>query len=167
MNNEQRTVNKKSKGFTLIELLIAIAVFAMTMTGVVMVFIRAIEGQRKTASLQEVQENGRFIMEMMAKEIRMSTINSSGGENQTLDITAHKATGDESAVYALSGGQILRNGQAITSGKIQVNQLKFYINKGSGAQDMATVVLTLEDKEQKIEEQAKINLETTISSRAY
>jgi hypothetical protein len=108
---------------------------------------------------------------MMAKEIRMSQINTTVGENNSLDITAHKETGEVSVIYYLDSSRIFRNeegnSQAITSDKVKVSNLKFYVSKDGNIQPRVTIVMTVESTGQKPEQQAKINLQTTISSRAY
>lgn len=162
MNNSNL---KSNKGFTLIELIVAMAIFVVVISLTMGIFVKAIEGQRKVKAIQNVQENARFVLERMAREIRMSTINTSAGNN--LGITAYKVTGDESVIYSLSGDQILRNGEAVTSSQIQVSQLKFYVNQDPNIQDRVTIMIAVQNIAQKPKQQVKINLQTTISLRDY
>lgn len=157
---------KKNRGFTLIELLVALAVFAVVIVLAVDIFLRGLEGQRKSSALQLVQENGRYALELMAREIRMSTINTSERQSNILEITAYKSSGSEDVSYELSGGQILRNSQAITSEKVKVSSLNFYIRKNN-IQPNVTITMTIETFGEKASQKSKINLETTISSRDY
>lgn len=159
-------MKKNSRGFTLIELLVALGVFALTITLAIDIFLSGLEGQRKSSAFQLVQENGRYALEMMSREIRMSKINSSHGYDDELDITAFKPSGSEDVIYQLRDGLILRNSQPITSAKVVVSALDFYIRK-NGVQPNVTVAMTIETTGAKPEQKAKINLETTISSRDY
>ena len=167
MNYELRIKNKKNTGFTLIELIVAMAVFSLAIVGAVGIFIRAIEGQRKIAAIQAVEENARFVLEMLAKEVRMSAVNSPNGANDSLDIIARKEAGDEPVVYSLANGQIIRNGEAITSSQVKVSRLKFYINKSAGAPTLVSLAITIENQSQKTEKKAEMNLATTLSDRVY
>src|SRR3989344_4808016 len=63
------------KGFTLIEAVVATAVFAFVISSVIATYIGVLKIDRKTRSQRAVYDNGRFIMEFLAKEIRNGTIN--------------------------------------------------------------------------------------------
>ncbi|MCR4322615.1 MAG: prepilin-type N-terminal cleavage/methylation domain-containing protein, partial [Candidatus Azambacteria bacterium] len=66
-------------GYSLIELMVAIGVFAVVVTVMSGTFIISLRGQGKSATAQNVGDNMRYAMEVMAKEIRMGTIKVSQG----------------------------------------------------------------------------------------
>lgn len=150
------------KGFTLIEIIVAAALFSLISLAITNLFISAIKGQRQITSLQAVQENGRYLMESISKEIRTSQIISSDGTTNTLQI---KNANGENVEYVFSNKQITRNGEILNSGNIKTDG-RFYIKK-TNSQPRATVIMVLNYKSDKPEESVKINLETTMSSRIY
>ncbi|MFH1129222.1 MAG: prepilin-type N-terminal cleavage/methylation domain-containing protein [Patescibacteria group bacterium] len=156
-----------TRGFTLIELLVAMSIFIVVITIVFGLFSSAIKGQRRVIAMQNIQENARFMLEFMAKEIRMSIINSPDGVSDTLSIT--RSDGDD-VVYAISNGRIFRDSpssdDAISAEEVFVTG-NFFI-EGVGIDDTQPKV-TIEIKVQGIgdrpEEQAFIDVQTTLSQR--
>ena len=67
------------------ELIVSLALFSIVIVVVLGLFSMGITAQRKVLALQDVQDNARFMLEFMAKEIRMSIIN--GGDSSVLNIT--------------------------------------------------------------------------------
>lgn len=63
---------KFEKGTSLIELLVAITLFAFMIIVATQIFKMVIDGQRNALSAQNVQENIRYAMEKISKEIRMA-----------------------------------------------------------------------------------------------
>lgn len=148
----------KQKGFTLIELLVAMIIFAIVVTTVITIFVRGTTSQRRVFALQEIQENARFMIEKIAKEIRMSEISSGSGEPSAIDII-HPV--NDNVNYSFSAGQILRNGAAINSNEVTVTG-KFSIDKTY--QPRVTISMEVKSSSQP---ENKINLQTTLSSRKY
>lgn len=165
MISKFKIAENKNGGFTFIETIVAVAIFSLVVVMVVGIFISIIQAQRKGLASQKVQENARYVLEMMAREIRMSEINTAAGLQNSLDITAHKATGDEAILYSLSNYQIMRNGQPITSDQVKINYLGFYVTKN--LQPRVTINLQVIAQGGKPSEQAQMNLQTTIVSRSY
>lgn len=64
--------NKKNKGFTLIELLVAVTVFTLVVGVAVDFFIYAVQSQRRVLAYQEVLDQTSFIIEYIARDIRMA-----------------------------------------------------------------------------------------------
>ena len=64
----------KEHGFTLVELLVAMAAFGLIVVAITGIFIAATKTQMKAFALQNAQESGRYLLETMTKEIRMSQI---------------------------------------------------------------------------------------------
>jgi len=150
------------------ELIVSLALFSIVIVVVLGLFSMGITAQRKVLALQGVQENGRFILEFMAKEIRMSTINS--GTASSINITRPEP-GGEIVEYTFNGNDLTRTvdgeGGAINSEDVIVNG-SFYV-AGVGAADAlepkVTIALSVQGSGTKIEEQARIDLQTTLSQR--
>ena len=157
---------KQNKAFTLIEVLIAISIFVVVITIVLSLFSAAIRGYRKVIAMQNVQENARFLLEFMTKEIRMSTISSY--TQNTLNIVR---SDNQAVAYVFSGGKLLRTSPS-SSGAISSEEVfisgRFYaegIGAGDNLQPKVTIMMSVEGIGAKIEEKAKINLQTTLSQR--
>jgi len=157
-------INKKSKGLTLIELITAIGIFSVIIVIVISLFAATLKGYRKSAALQNVQDNVRFLLDFMTKEIRQSTINSSAGEGDSLIITRPDST---SVTYAFNGTNIQRNGSSINSENVAVSG-RFLISgttAGDNLQPKVTISLKVQTQATKAEEKASINLQATLSQR--
>jgi len=62
----------KQSGLTLVEVMVAIVISLILLTGVIQIFVGNKQTYSKTEALSRVQENGRFAMDYIAKEIRMA-----------------------------------------------------------------------------------------------
>lgn len=58
------------KGFTLIELLVVMGVFAAVSAVVGGILFSTLRGSQKTTTLDEVRQNGNYVMSFMSKQIR-------------------------------------------------------------------------------------------------
>lgn len=159
--------NKNGAGFTLIELIVALAVFSSVVLSISGIFISVINSQRKILSIQNTQEAGRYLLESMIKEVRMSTINSSSADGVfTLNITNSKG---ETLDYVFDNinKRLMRQGQILSPDNIELSG-SFYITKGaSPSQSKVTIVMKIKAKGTKPEQQAKIDLESTVAARGY
>lgn len=158
--------NKQNKGFTLVELLVALVVFSLAVTIAISLFASALRSQRKSIAIQNVQDNARYLIGFIAKEIRMSEIKSPDGELFILDIN-HPDEGD--IRYQFTGVEVQRNGEKINSDEVQVDG-KFFIDgrsTGDDEQPRLTIVMKVETIGAKAEERAKVNLQTTLSQRGF
>lgn len=63
---------RKTEGFSLIELMIALVLGVFLIGGVIQVFLSNKTNYRFTEALTRLQENGRFALETMARDIRMA-----------------------------------------------------------------------------------------------
>ena len=159
----------KNKGFTLIELLVALGIFSMIMIGMTGTALSVMKSQRKAFSLQVVQESGRYILESMIKEIRMGVINSSSGSGlSSLNITNSDGQDIE---YQILGDKLccsINGGiwQDLSSSNIKLTG-SFYIRKNASPnRALVTVVIEIESKEEKTEEQSEIYIQNSITSRS-
>ncbi len=165
---------KYTNGFTLVETIITVFIFVIIVTVVIGSFVYALNLQRRGFNIQQVEENANFIFESMTKEIRVSTIN-------TADINCpisfpsacisinHPIDG--TVVYSISGTNLLKtiNGLQTTlnSNTIQFASLNFYISgtiNPDQKQPRVTILATI--KSTNTNQQATINIETTVSQRS-
>ena len=161
-----------SAGFTLVETLVVILIFSVIAVLMGGVFLGSLEIQRRAFNFQQAEENAGFILEAMAKEIRVSQIN--GPDTNcpatpaaTLSMT-HPVNG--SIIYSLSGSVIHRNAggidTSISSNTVQFTRLQFCIS-GSSIDDQrqprVTIVGSL--RSTKTKQQATIDFQTTLSQR--
>lgn len=62
------------KGFTLIEVLVSLFIFAIIMIATSQIFASAFQGYRYTRTVQKDAENAQFALNILAKELRTSTV---------------------------------------------------------------------------------------------
>jgi prepilin-type N-terminal cleavage/methylation domain-containing protein len=70
----KKKILKQESGFTLIEVISAAFIFAIVMILVGGMFVYFLNAQRRAINTQHVIENTNYIMESLAKEIRMATL---------------------------------------------------------------------------------------------
>jgi len=152
-----------------VEMLVAVFVFTLLISFLSGTAASVIKSQRKVYALQGVQEAGRFVLESMIKEIRTSRVNSVGGLRQDLQITNDKGI---DVIYQFTNGAdniAYRQGQPISPSGVNLTG-SFYVRKYV-LPEHAVVTIVLElgsvSVEGKPETQSKINLQGTISSRAF
>ena len=64
--------HKKLKGFTIIELMIALLLSSVLLTGVVQIYASSKQSYQVTENISRMQENSRFAMNLLTREIRMA-----------------------------------------------------------------------------------------------
>jgi hypothetical protein len=159
---------KNEKGVILMELIVSLALFSIAVIVILTLLSMGITAQRKVLALQSVQDNARFLLEFIVKEVRMGVISNSSAS--ALDIINQ----DGNAIrYSFINGNIERRtvpgnqGGAINSTDVIVSG-NFY-TAGIGTTDnlepKVTILLSVQGSGAKIEEQARINLQTTLSQR--
>jgi len=70
------------KGFTLLEMLISAAIFAITVVIGIDIFFGVARMQKRTAYIQDIQSDARYVMEEMATQLRQGMINYQWYEDQ-------------------------------------------------------------------------------------
>ncbi len=156
--------NKNKKGFTLIELLVAMTIFVVVVMIVFGLFSAAIRGQRRVMAMQNIQENARFILEFMAKEIRMSKINSVNAS--VLNVTRYgELFNDVEVEYVFYNGDLLKDNVQINSDEVSVTGKFYYSGITDDGQPIITIVLKVQGIGSRTEEQSFVNVQTTLSQR--
>ncbi|MDP3764281.1 MAG: prepilin-type N-terminal cleavage/methylation domain-containing protein [bacterium] len=158
------------EGFTLIELIVAMAVFSTVVTIVSSIFVSTVGSQRKNVNQQEVLENARYVLEIMARAIRQSTIQTADGTSSVLAIN-HPTKG--LVTYQLDSSQIKEStgvnpSLALSSSEVSIEKLDFII-KGKGASDFkqprVTIIISIKNTEVGVSTASSINLQTTVTPR--
>ncbi len=72
-------------GYTLVELLVAVAVGLVLLGGIYQVFQSSDTGYRYNQELSRLQENGRFLLEYMTREVRMAAYRGCLGRNASVE----------------------------------------------------------------------------------
>ena len=186
-------VNSYSKGFTLVEALVATSVFAFVVSSIVGIYISTIQLDRKTRGERAVAENARFIMEFLAKEVRNGRIDYASYPGQTaneIDQLYVVNQSDEAEAFRLEGSNCATTGVCnitltknplpptnLNSANVKVTKLEFragplenpyVLANNDHEQPKVTIILELQaNTGNSISDQAKINLQTTLSTRYY
>jgi prepilin-type N-terminal cleavage/methylation domain-containing protein len=159
---KKRFIN--NRGYTMIELMVALSIFVTVIIVVLGLFSMAIKGQRRVIAQQNVQENARFLMEFMAKEIRMSMITSSNGTSTDLTLTRSDS---DPVTYSIVDGKISRNGSSVSSEEVIVTGYFYVEGKDTNdkLQPKVTIVLGIQGVGSQVEEKSKMNIQATLSQR--
>ena len=169
---------KSNKGFTLAELLVALFCFGLLMSTIGAIAITISQGQRRAYISQAVQDETRYIMEMMSKEIRMAKIDDA---SDPLRLQITNSRGDK-VVYQLCSieGNLRRRDTTsiacsdISGDKYNLNSSKikllgnFYVMDNAGLRPpRITISIQAESSDPKYADSSRIYLQMTISSRDY
>lgn len=156
-----------TRGFTLIEILVAVFMISIIFTMVGSVFVSSLDLQRRAVNLQQTEENASYVLESMAKEIRVSQITSVDGCSSSLAITNQYG---EQVVYSQNGTDILRtvNGTQtrINSNTVQFTRLGFCVaGAATGDQKQPRVTITARMQSKNFRQQSMLDIQTTLSLR--
>lgn len=163
------TKRSSERGFGIVELIVTTFVFSLISIIVATNFVDVLDLQRRGFAAQLIQEETLFAFETMAREIRVSQIQSPDDLNcNTASLTIdHPVNGP--TVYSVINGVVNKtvggNTFPITSSKVNLTRLSFCIN-GSGIdnkQPRVTIIVSVRSA-------AEINnlqfdVQTTVSSR--
>lgn len=158
---------KSERGLTLIELIVAIGIFGLVVTMAVNIFVIALASQRRIIALRNVEDNIRFTIEAMAREIKTGK-NFSGGGNS---VSFTNAKG-EAIVYRLNNNAVEKssdggvNYSAVTGAEATVNYLNFYLMGQAAGDDLEPRVTIIIGVTSIVGNQtANLKVQTTISER--
>lgn len=127
-----------AEGFTLLEMVVSFGIFSVVIVTAVGALIAISGAQVKAVNIQSIQDNVRFALESMTKEMRTgkSFIPSGGGAPAYAMLTFTRSDGTQ--ITYCSGGSALRKingsgadcataGSPITSDAVIVEQVVFYV----------------------------------------
>lgn len=176
-----------NKGFTLIEMVVVLGIFLIASTAAMSIFVSANKASRRTIATARVGGDARWVMEKMVDDIRLSSIDYAALrldlDGKTSELPLRTQEGQELR-YALRDGAItfLPQGSTtparMTTNTVAVRRLDFYVwptkdpfvLAGDGrtlGQPRVTIVFETETIGSKKEEQSRLSLQTTVSTRVY
>lgn len=174
INPKPKTQNQKHAGFTLVEILTTFIVFSFIMVIFSAIFLGSSRLQKGAFNIQQAEENANYILESMAKEIRVSNISGPDTTNcpsspaGTLSMV-HPVNGN--ITYSLDGTSVRRtvNGTdtTISSNTVDFTRLQFCVLgtvAGDNKQTRVTIMASVKSKA--TQQQASIDVQTTVSQRA-
>lgn len=173
----------------MIELVVSIAIFSVLILSSTQIFKMVVDGQRGAVSAQNVQDSIRYAMEKISKEIRMAQISNASCYGAAVYKVFNPANGgtelylknkdgncvnyylENNRLKIMSGTGAGAIADFITPAKIEVSNLKFYVNDdliGSfhSKQPYVTMAMDIKAAGQAMHEQ-RMKIQMTISSRYY
>ena len=162
-------IKNNQKGFTLIEAIVATALFAVTVSSIMGVYLSTLKINRRTDVIRSASENARYITGFLSKEIRNGQIDYYGPWNSPCSGTISSPAsslalvntdnehlcfylGDASGLASSNGKNLwlIKNNMAtvkINSNNVTINKLLFYVSPtynpyatGSNAQPRVTIM---------------------------
>lgn len=167
------------------EVLVAVGIFALLAIIVSSIFLRVNALQRQTASYQKLQNESRYILERIAREVRSRDINlPDPANNPAAGINFYTTEGDGSSdiveiVYDGENLKYILNGESdnLNSAAVEVTAAKFFIfptlkdvwgsEPVANTQPRVTIFLQLKNKDLPAMETKEVSVQTTISGRVY
>ncbi len=104
---------KKMAGYSFMEILISMAIFSLITITVVSLFAASYRSQKKSKDIQQKMEDSRVAIEMMAKNIRMGTIDSASGSQN--NISFYNYSQNKCVYYGISDDNKIEMGEILGS----------------------------------------------------
>lgn len=188
-----KTYHKKNNsGFSLIEILVTIGLFAMVMTISSAIFINVNNLEQQTANMARLQNEGRYILEKMGKEIRgreldytaMAKFINSNKPNETSALVfktdeygeVYKLAYDSatSSIVITTLVNAVSQSANLNSSEVAVEQFKFILTPADAPNDAnpnvqprVTIMMVIKNKNVPEKYRKTLTLQTTISSKIY
>lgn len=159
--------NNNESGLTMIELIVAVGIFGLVISIVVGIFVLAIINQRRIVTARNVNDNVRFTIETMSREIRTGK-NFSSGVGQLSFVNAN----GENILYRLADGIIEKSSDggniylAMTGPEVTITYLNFYLSGQTALDGLQPRVTVAIGANSKIGSQStSLKIQTTVGSR--
>lgn len=175
MKSEKRKA-KSEAGYSLIELMVAIGVFAVVVTVMSGSFAISLRGQGKSVTMQNVGDNARYAMEVMAKEMRMGNDFPSNGSMSDIQFKSNMPNRNGAVIwFYLDNEKIMFDDdindalppESITSANIAVNALSFdVLGVSPDSQPRITIVMQVASVGTAADIETHMDIQTTISPRS-
>lgn len=190
-------ISKNKKGFTLAEMIVVMFIFSIISVAIASIFMQFFHGEKKAFAKQKVAADMRYSLELMTREIRMSTIDYriagyyTGTVPEPTSVLALLDADDSQTVFGLSGNDCsnndncylyIRRGEGgtnyrITPDDIAVRDLQFYIYPaqdpftlqaaGTYLADQQPRVLILLEEQSIVQDDNSTLIQTAVSSKLY
>lgn len=174
-------LRSKQGGFTIIEAVVATGVFAVVVSAGLGVYMATLRLDSKTRAERTVQQNARFILDFLSKEIRNGSINYLGTNNLTTLTLVNQLNENEIIQWDQQNSSIslVKSGigsTTLNSDTVRVTRLNFYLDPPTDpftppytvhVQPHVTVVMRIEAIGDGPNNSASIDLQTTFAVRNY
>ncbi|MEK7122086.1 MAG: type II secretion system protein [Patescibacteria group bacterium] len=181
MNHESKITNQK-KGFTLIEMIVSLGVFSTAVLIILGSILSISDAQKKMVNLQIVEDNLRFAVDTMSREIRTGSVYNCEGGSSASDcpagspIFAFDSIGGARIIYRWNSvnksiEESEDNGSTfypITGSDLKIEKLTFYVFGAEYLdlnQPRVTMVIKAFAGEEKIKTRSEFNIQTTVAQR--
>ncbi|MFA5886348.1 MAG: type II secretion system protein [Patescibacteria group bacterium] len=177
---------KKRGGFSLIEIVVSVTLFSVIILSVTSIFKLVIDSQRSALAAQNVQENIKYFLEVIGKEMRMAQKNKGNcaiiPDEDIFAITS--VNSDDSLFFRNYDGECVSYSLAddggntrflvsrgvksgfISPAKIAIDGLHFSISGGTTTQAIVTINLRAHAVGS-VQFKSDMIIQTSISSRYY
>lgn len=173
---------KLARGFSLLEMIVSLGVFSTAILIILGSILSISDAQKKTISLQAVEDNLRFAADMMSREIRTGSVYNCEGGDFVSDcpsgspIFAFDSIGGARIIYRWNGvnksiEESEDNGSTfypITGSDLKIEELTFYVF-GSENLDSKHPRVMMAMKavagEEKAKTRSEFNIQTTVAQR--
>lgn len=165
----KKKFRQNTAGFTLIELIVAVGIFGLVVTMATSIFVIAVVSQRRIISLRNIEDNARFALESMTREIRTGK-NFSSSVN-SLSFTNAKS---ESVIYRLNSKTIEKSSDGgvnyfvVTGSEATIDYLNFYLMGEAPPPDKSQprITITIGVTSQVGSQISNIRIQNTVSERS-
>ena len=162
--------HKGQSGFTLIEVMVTSFVFSIIVLTVSGLFLQIIGNERRAFAAQKIQDNGLFILELMSREIRVSSVTNQDSVDCSLTTLNVVHPINAAVTYSLNNGVLQRTaGGVITdlsTSDIIFSRLNFCVMGSSPTDNEQVRVAILASIQNRLGiNKLTFNLETAVSSR--
>ncbi len=170
------------QGFSLIEMIIAMSIFVVVVSVAAMVFSSNSSYQKRIFYSQDVENNARYITELLARELRTAKEMNNSEESVSLEDAElnFKNYRNENIIYCASdsfgacdsSGEFIARispagAQTINTSTVRIRNFKFITDEFSGLpsrQKMITIFFTAESL---YNPSLKLDIQTSIAMRLY
>ncbi|MEK7125068.1 MAG: prepilin-type N-terminal cleavage/methylation domain-containing protein [Patescibacteria group bacterium] len=148
----------QEKGFTIVETLVATTVFSLVMMGIVGIFTQMLIIQRRGSAAQRIQENVQYVLELISREVRISTLatgqdaNCAPATRSTLTINYFDGAGTSTIIYSVTPAGVVQRQESgvtadISSPEVQFTNFFFCVagSDVAGQQPRVTIVASVKD----------------------
>ena len=180
---------EKNKGFTLLEMVISISIFTILVIAVTTIMLIVSSAQRKVTDIQAVQDNIRFIFELLTKEMRsgsnFSATTYCAPAGKEIQFIANNDVLFPNRTYFLQGDTLMRAKQFITSSaqcsvatiarplsgeEVKIEILNFFLHgplpwPSLDGQPLVTISMRISARDPKFGTETTMNLQSTVTSR--
>lgn len=167
---------KSIKGFTLVEMLVAAGIFTIASLIVGTIFVNANNMQQQSSNMQRLQNEARYLIEKIAKEIRGRELDIAGSTSSTvvffpdemLNSVKIEFIGSD-LTYSLTYPSGQTDTAVLNATDVIIEQAKFFItpqDPNAPTQPRVTMLLQLKNLNTN-RFQRELTIQTTISSKYY